>query len=233
MKFCVWSTSSPEQLITQKNDTPFEDTLEIIDEHLAEEINVADLCQQVGTCKNVLYKQFNTHLGCASRPGNCYQNILARQMHMDFLNLGFSGCGKAEDAMIDYLAGLPMVAFISDYDHNAPDAEHLKKTHFKLYEAVRKTHPNMPYIMLSRYDFNSHYEENIERRDVIYETYRRARAAGDRNVFYIDGASVFRGQYQEMCAVDGTYPNDLGFALLADAIGAELKIAMTQNLLNE
>lgn len=181
----------------------------------------------------VCYGSSITQGGCASRPGNCYQNILARQMHMDFLNLGFSGCGKAEDVMIDYLAGLPMVAFISDYDHNAPDAEHLKKTHFKLYEAVRKTHPNMPYIMLSRYDFNSHYEENIERRDVIYETYRRARAAGDRNVFYIDGASVFRGQYQEMCTVDGTHPNDLGFALLADAIGAELKIAMTQNLLNE
>ena len=58
-----------------------------------------------------------------------------------------------------------------------------------------------------------------------------ARAAGDRNVIYIDGASVFRGQYQEMCTVDGTHPNDLGFALLAGAIGAELKVAMTQHLL--
>lgn len=181
----------------------------------------------------VCYGSSITQGGCASRPGNCYQNILARQMNLDFLNLGFSGCGKAEDSMIDYLAGLPMAAFLSDYDHNAPDAEHLKKTHFRLYEAIRKTHPDIPYLMLSRYDFNSHYEENIARRDVIYETYRRARAAGDRNVIYIDGASVFRGQYQEMCTVDGTHPNDLGFALLADAIGAELKVAMTQHLLIE
>ena len=179
----------------------------------------------------VCYGSSITQGGCASRPGNCYQNILARQLHLDFLNLGFSGCGKAEDHMITYLAGLPMFAFLSDYDHNAPDAEHLKKTHFKLYEAVRKAHLGIPYLMLSRYDFDSHYEENIERRDVIYETYRRARAAGDRNVYYIDGASVFRGQYEEMCTVDGTHPNDLGFALLADAIAAELKVAMTQNLL--
>lgn len=180
----------------------------------------------------VCYGSSITQGGCASRPGNCYQNILAMQLHMDFLNLGFSGSGKAEDSMIDYLAGLPMAAFISDYDHNAPDAEHLKKTHYKLYEAIRKTHPGIPYLMLSRYDFlGSHYEENIERRDVIYETYRRARAAGDRNIYYIDGASVFRGQYQEMCTVDATHPNDLGFALLANAIGAELKVALTQNQL--
>ncbi len=68
----IWS----EQLITQKNDTPFEDALKIIDEHLTEEINVADLCQQVGTCKNVLYKQFNTHLGCSIKAYINQQRIL-------------------------------------------------------------------------------------------------------------------------------------------------------------
>lgn len=179
----------------------------------------------------VCYGSSITQGGCASRPGNCYQNILSRRLQLDFLDLGFSGNGRAEDRMLDYLAELPMSAFLSDYDHNAPDAEHLRKTHYRLYEAVRRTHPEIPYIMLSRYDFDSHYEENITRRDVIYETYRRARAAGDRNVYYIDGASVFRGRYQEMCTVDGTHPNDLGFALLADAIEAELRVALTQNLL--
>lgn len=68
----IWS----EQLITQKNDTPFEDALKFIDEHLAEDINVADLCQQVGTCKNVLYKQFNMHLGCSIKAYINQQRIL-------------------------------------------------------------------------------------------------------------------------------------------------------------
>ena len=82
--------------------------------------------------------------------------------------------------------------------------------------------------MISRYDFDCAYDENIIRRDVIYDTYRYARQNGDNNVYYIDGASVFRGPYEDMCTVDGTHPNDLGFALLADAIGAELKRAFTQ-----
>jgi hypothetical protein len=33
-----------------------------------------------------------------------------------------------------------------------------------------------------------------------------------------------------MCTVDSCHPNDLGFALMADAITAELERAMTQNL---
>jgi hypothetical protein len=85
--------------------------------------------------------------------------------------------------------------------------------------------------MISRVDFDHSYNDSILRRDVIIDTYRYARANGDRNVYYIDGAGVFRGPYQEMCTTDGCHPTDLGFALMADAIGNELERAFTQYLL--
>jgi len=91
----------------------------------------------------------------------------------------------------------------------------------------------MPYIMLSRPDFDSafgYYDDNILRRAVVFDTYRFARDRGDRNVYYIDGQSIFRGKYTNMCTVDGSHPTDLGFALMADAIEAELQRAMTQHL---
>ena len=127
-----------------------------------------------------------------------------------------------------YLASLPMSVFVSDYDHNAPNPAHLQETHCKLYRAIRAAHPEIPYIMVSRFDFDSAYEESIARRDVIFDTYRYARETGDRNVYYIDGASVFRGPDEDGCTVDGTHPNDHGFALFASALGAELKRAFTQ-----
>lgn len=176
----------------------------------------------------IYYGSSITQGGCASRPGNSYQNIISRRMNLDYINLGFSGSGLAEDNIVDYMSRLPMCAFVSDYDHNAPNPEHLKNTHRRMYEKIRAANPDIPYIMISRYDFDCAYDENILRRDVIYETYRYARQNGDGNVYYIDGASVFRGSYEDMCTVDGTHPNDLGFALLADAIGAELKRAFTQ-----
>ena len=171
----------------------------------------------------IYYGSSITQGGCASRPGNCYQNIISRRMGLDYVNLGFSGSGRAEDSIVEYMASLPMCAFVSDYDHNAPNAEHLKNTHLKMYKKIRENNPTVPYIMLSRYDFDCAYDENILRRDVIYETYRYARQNGDENVYYIDGASVFRGPYEDMCTVDTTHPNDYGFYLMADAIESEIR----------
>jgi hypothetical protein len=177
----------------------------------------------------VYYGSSITQGGFVSRPGNGYQNIICRRNNIDFINLGFSGSGKAEDAIVEYMAGLEMSAFVCDYDHNAPDAEYLVATHYKLYEAIRKTHPSIPYIIMSKPDFDSNYNTSIPRRNVIFDTYRRAREAGDLNVYYIDGASIFRGRFEDSCTVDGTHPNDLGFALMADAVHAELQRAFTQN----
>lgn len=178
----------------------------------------------------VYYGSSITQGGCASRPGNCYQNVIAQRTNVNFINLGFSGSCKAEPVMCEYLAGLSMSAFVCDYDHNAPDRAHLEATHLPLYRAIRKKHPDIPYIMISRYDFDCAYEENIGRRDVIIDTFRTAYGEGDKNVYFIDGSSVFRGPYESMCTVDGCHPTDIGFALLADAIGSVLQRAATQAL---
>lgn len=179
----------------------------------------------------VYYGSSITQGGCASRSGNIYQNVVCRRTNVDYINLGFSGNGRAEDAIVDYMASLGMSAFISDYDHNSPSREHLSATHYKMYEKIRAAHPDIPYIMLSKCDLDNSYDANLARREVVYESFCRARANGDKNVYYIDGASIFRGPYQNMCTVDSCHPNDLGFALMADAITAELERAFTQNLI--
>ena len=178
----------------------------------------------------VYYGSSITQGACATRPGNTYQNVVSRRLGLDYINLGFSGNGKAEDLIVDYMAELEMSAFVCDYDHNAPNAEYLAQTHCKMYQKIRAKNPDIPYIMISRVDFDCDYEKNIARRDVIIDTYRYARANGDKNVYLIEGNSVFRGDYTDMCTVDGVHPNDLGFALMADAVEAELKRAMTQHL---
>ena len=178
----------------------------------------------------VYYGSSITQGGCASRPGNIYQNIICRRNNIDYINLGFSGSGRGEDAIAEYMASLDMCAFVSDYDHNAPNPEHLRATHYKLYEAVRAKHPNIPYVMLSKCDVDGNYADSLARRDVIYESYTKARQSGDKNVYFIDGSSIFRGPYRNMCTVDACHPTDLGFALMADAIGDELDRAFTQDL---
>lgn len=41
-----------------------------------------------------------------SRPGNCYEAMISRRFHLDFINLGFSGNarGRSRDRRISLLA---------------------------------------------------------------------------------------------------------------------------------
>ena len=171
----------------------------------------------------VVYGSSIVHGTGATRPGLVYTNLLCRRLNMDVVNLGFSGNAKGEEAIARYMATLDMDIFVSDYDHNAPNAEYLRQTHKPLYEIIREKNPDLPYIMISRPNVATRPKEANERRDVIIDTYRYARSIGDRNVYYIDGETFFLGRYENDCTVDGSHPNDLGYALMADGIEATIR----------
>jgi len=170
----------------------------------------------------VYYGSSITQGGCASRPGNSYQAIISRRLNVDHINLGFSGSGRAEQIMVDYLASLDMSIFVCDYDHNAPSVEHLEKTHLPMYRAIRAAHPNIPYVIVSAPDVLLRPDTHLDRREVIRQTWLTALKEGDRNVYFIDGAELFAGEEWDSCTVDGTHPNDLGFYRMAMRIGKEL-----------
>lgn len=171
----------------------------------------------------VYYGSSITQGGCASRPGCSYQSYISRWLNIDYRNMGFSGACRGETIMAEYLAGLEMSAFVSDYDHNAPDAAHLEKTHYALYETIRARHPDIPYIMITRPDVLGRDRECAERRAVIYRSFERARANGDKKVRFIDGSTLFAGDDFWDCTVDTCHPNDLGFYRMAKVIGGVLE----------
>lgn len=171
----------------------------------------------------VFYGSSITQGGCASHAGNNYTDMLSRRFDFDYLNLGFSGNAKAEKAMVDYIKGLDMSMFVYDYDHNAPNLEHLEKTHEKMFRAVREANPDIPIIFMSAPDFDRSPESNVFRRNLIFANYARACNAGDKNVYFVDGERLFGGDGRDACTVDGCHPNDLGFYRMADAVGAVMK----------
>ncbi len=173
----------------------------------------------------VFYGSSITQGACVSRPGMIYESIISRRYNLDYTNLGFSGSARAEAALVSYMARLPMLAFVSDYDHNSPNVDHLRETHSRMYDAIREQNPDVPYIMLSRPDFSGTAKE-LARRDVVIDTYRRARELGDKNVYYIDGEGLFSGPMSDNCTVDGTHPNDLGMTLIADRLGRVIDRAL-------
>ncbi len=170
----------------------------------------------------VYYGSSITQGGCASRPGNCYQNILSRRLNCDHRNLGFSGAALAEEAMADYIAGLPMAAFVYDYDHNAPDAAYLRRTHRRLFLTVRARHPQLPILLVSRPQPRPTADDDL-RRSVILDTYQQALADGDKHIYFVDGSTLLRPFGGDGGTVDNCHPNDLGFWGMAVGIGAVLE----------
>lgn len=61
-------------------------------------------------------------------------------------------------------------------------------------------------------------ETEEKRRVIIDTTYKNALAAGDKNVYFLDGPAL-----TALCGADGTvdhaHPTDFGFASMAKAIG--------------
>ena len=116
-----------------------------------------------------------------------------------------------------------MCAFVSDYDHNASNADWLAATHKRMYINIRKKNPDIPYIIVSRADIDSMggYFGAAERREVILDTYDYARRRGDKNVYFIDGESLYsRSSFADCYTVDGIHPSDSGFVEMARAYEA-------------
>lgn len=169
----------------------------------------------------VFYGSSITQGGCASRPGNAYENMVSRRFDSNFVNLGFSGNCKGEDAMCEYISSLDMSIFVLDYDHNAPTPEHLAATHEKFFKGFRAKQPNTPIIIMTKTDVPrtpDALSDTKKRYDIIRATYENAVASGDKNVYFIDGGEAFKLAGYADCTVDGCHPNDLGFYCMAQAV---------------
>ena len=167
----------------------------------------------------VFYGSSITHGAAAGRPGNTYESFISQQYNLDYVNLGFAGSARGEQTFAEYIGGLDMSVFVCDYDFNAPTLEHLRKTHYAFYETIRAKQPDVPYIMVSRPTVLLNPEVGMPRREVILESYEKAKAAGDRRVYFVDGATLFAGPFAASCTSDGIHPNDLGFYRMAQKIG--------------
>jgi len=165
----------------------------------------------------VYYGSSITQGSSASRPGMSYENIITRRLDTEYINLGFSGSAKAEEAISEYIRNLDMSIFVYDYDHNAPTIEHLENTHERMFKEFRSKNPTTPVIMMTRPNFVQN-EDMKKRVEIVIKTYNNALNSGDKNVYFINGKDLMKYCGNEGTA-ENTHPNDFGFYSMGKVLG--------------
>ncbi len=179
----------------------------------------------------VFYGSSITEGGCAPRPGCAYTSLVCRWLDVDYMNLGFSGGARGDLECASYIGQLNTTrVFVMDYDHNAPSADFLEKTHWPFYERVRSLKPNLPIVLMSRPDFYENKEEDIRRLHVIEKTFKKAKSKGDNLVYFLDGSTIFCANSKEESTIDGCHPNALGFFQMAQKLMPILESILEDDL---
>ena len=172
----------------------------------------------------LFYGSSITQGGCVSRPGNDYIAILSRRLNADYINLGFSGSGNGEDAMIEYITSVDASLYAFDYNMYANKKDRVLPPHYSIYERIRKAHPEAGIFMYDKPGCD--YEPYPEREKLIYESYLKAKETGDNHVYYLSPWELFGEGDRDACMVDVSHPNDFGAWRMAYAMYPIVKQAL-------
>jgi hypothetical protein len=167
----------------------------------------------------VFYGTSITHGACASRPGMVHTAILGRRLDSPVVNLGFSGNGRMDKAVGDYLVQVDAAAYVIDCLPNM-NADMVREKCVPLVQLIRSSKPNVPIILVEdRRNTNSwilpdrdaHHRANHA---ALREAFKTLESQGIRNLHYIPGDHLYGDDGDG--ATDGSHANDLGFYRQAD-----------------
>lgn len=166
-----------------------------------------------------------THGASAGRPGMTWTARLAREMGLDFLNLGYSGQCKLQPEFARMLAEMEADAFVFDAFSN-PSAREIGERLDSFVATVRKAHPSTPLIFIQT---EVRETGNFNLRARKFESDKRAAAeAGirrlmkdDRNIYFIDSPGMIGTDH--LGTVDGSHPSDQGFMHMTRHLEPQLR----------
>jgi hypothetical protein len=177
----------------------------------------------------VFYGTSITHGACASRPGMVHTAILGRRFDMPVVNLGFSGNGKMDAAVGDFLTQIDASAFVIDCLPNM-SADLVSQRCIPLVKQIRAQKPDTPILLVEdRRNTNSwilpsrdkHHTENHKALRTAFDTL--ASEAID-HLYYVPGDALYGTDGDG--ATDGSHASDLGFMRQADVFDPVLRQAL-------
>jgi lysophospholipase L1-like esterase len=168
----------------------------------------------------IFYGTSITHGACASRPGMAHVAILGRRLDIPTVNLGFSGNGKMDAAVGDFLVQTDPAIFVIDCSPNMSAAEITERT-IPLVKQLRGKHPKTPILLVENRRHTQSWIDsatntlNTAKQAALKAEFEKLKKEGVSDLHYLSG-DILLGDDADG-ATDGSHPSDLGFFRHADA----------------
>ncbi len=167
----------------------------------------------------VFYGTSITHGASASRPGMVHTAILGRRLDMPVVNLGFSGNGRMDKEVGEYLIQIDAAAFVIDCLPNMNPADVTKKC-IPLVQQLRAAKPTTPIILVEDRRFTNDWilpakhQFHTDNHAALRAAYDTLVKDGVKGLHYIPGDELYGTDTEG--ATDASHANDLGFMRQAD-----------------
>ena len=167
----------------------------------------------------VFYGTSITHGASASRPGMVHTAILGRRLDMPVINLGFSGNGRMDKEVGEYLVQIDAAAFVIDCLPNMNPADVTKKC-IPLVQQLRAAKPTTPIVLVEDRRFTNDWilpekrQFHTDNHAALRTAYETLVKEGVKNLFYIPGDALYGTDTEG--ATDASHANDLGFMRQAE-----------------
>lgn len=167
-----------------------------------------------------------THGACASRPGMPHPAILGRRLNRPVINLGFSGNGKLEAEVGEFLCELDPAVYILDCLPNMVEKEVADRAEIFV-KQLRKARPKTPILLVEDRTYPnapflpSRQVRHATSRAAFQKAYRNLLEAGVDKLSYIKGETLLGEDRDD--TTDGSHPSDLGFYRHAEAFEPVLR----------
>jgi len=177
----------------------------------------------------VFYGTSITHGACASRPGMVHTAILGRWLDTPVVNLGFSGNGRMDQAVGEYMAQIDAAAYVIDCLPNMQPADVAAKC-VPLVQQLRAAKPDTPIILVEDRRLTNDWvipaqqQFHTENHAALRAAYATLQSAGTEHLFYIPGDHLYGDDTEG--ATDASHANDLGFMRQAEIFKPVLQAAL-------
>ncbi len=163
----------------------------------------------------------------SSRPGTLWTSILGRMLDVEIVNQGYSGNGKLEESMLEFLGGIDAAAYCFLCCGEQHTIETMRALYRPFLERLHKRRPSVP-IVLGEYYYvhgRNAFAFDNPKRDFIADLVAELKES-DREFW----KNLYIVRARDMTTPEGTFDivhlNDIGAQKMAEAFADVLRRAL-------